>query len=95
MAACPSSMLCWSTPTISPPTTLMPRMDARHPSPRTNLEHRPSPRRSRPPGRSARRFLASFVDQAGVEVGVDAICLPGMASRVKRAPTSAIRPRPW
>jgi hypothetical protein len=82
---------------MKPPMMLMNRI--RRPaiaSPRTYFEA-PSiePKNSASSPTSARRRLASFssIRPAFMSASI-AICLPGMASRVKRAPTSAIRSAP-
>ncbi len=65
-------------------------------SPRTNLLA-PSiePKKSDSCETSARRLRASSSPiRPALRSASIAICLPGMASRVKRAPTSAIRPAP-
>ena len=65
-------------------------------SPRTNFEA-PSiaPKKELSSSSSRRRSCASFslIMPADKSASID-ICLPGMASRVKRAPTSAIRVAP-
>ena len=59
---------------------------------------RPSRRRSRPPrddlARDARAPASSSIRPAFRSASI-AICLPGIASSVKRAPTSATRPAPF
>ena len=66
-------------------------------SPRTNFEA-PSMAPKKPLSwlKSSRRFLASSSLIRPEERSASiAICLPGMASRLNRAATSAIRPEPW
>mmetsp|Transcript_70455 Transcript_70455/g.166055 ORF Transcript_70455/g.166055 Transcript_70455/m.166055 type:complete len:244 (+) Transcript_70455:1896-2627(+) len=82
---------------MKPPTMLMARinMPARA-SPRTNLLA-PSiePKKSASSDSSARRRLASAsLIRPAFRSASTAICLPGIASRVKRAPTSAMRSAP-
>ena len=65
-------------------------------SPRTNFEA-PSiaPKKALSSSRCLRRARASFSLMSPAERSASiAICLPGMASRLKRAATSAIRPEP-
>ncbi len=65
-------------------------------SPRTNLEA-PSmaPKKDDSSSSFSRRRLASVSSIMPAEMSASiAICLPGMASRLKRADTSAIRPEP-
>ena len=84
-------------PMIMPPMMLMnvtsrPAMA----SPRTNFEA-PSMAPKKPPSSSSfwRRRRASLSSMAPVDSSASiAICLPGMASRWKRAATSAMRPEP-
>ncbi|MNL51246.1 hypothetical protein D3C87_1743290 [compost metagenome] len=53
------------------------------------------PKKALSPSSSARRFLAVSSSMRPAERSASmAICLPGMASRLKRAATSAIRPEP-
>ena len=97
LAAVPASRPCCITPTNSPPMMLMNmiRMPATA-SPRTNLEA-PSmePKKSASSAMVARRFLASSSPiRPAFRSASMAICLPGMASSVKRAATSATRPAP-
>ena len=65
-------------------------------SPRTNFDA-PSmlPKKALSASRFSRRFLAvvSSIRPAERSASI-AICLPGMASRLKRAATSAMRPEP-
>ncbi len=80
-----------------PPTTLTAVMiRPAIASPRTNLEA-PSiePKKELSSSSSRRLDCASFslIRPAERSASID-ICLPGMASRVKRAPTSAIRVEP-
>ena len=90
-------MPIWKTPMMMPPMTLMkvisrPAMA----SPLTNFEA-PSiaPKKDDSSSRSLRRFLASCSSIRPAERSASiAICLPGMASSVKRAATSAMRPEP-
>ena len=85
------------TPMTMPPNTLtavmmMPAMA----SPRTNLEA-PSmaPKKALSSSSSRRRRVASFSSiRPALRSASMAICLPGMASSVNRAPTSAMRVAP-
>ena len=96
-AASPNGMPCWATPMIRPPMTLMNTI--RRPamaSPLTNLEA-PSiaPKNELSSSRFLRRRRASFSSIRPADRSASiAICLPGMASKVKRAATSAMRPEP-
>ena len=87
----------WATPMIMPPIRLIEvmRMPATA-SPRTNLlAPSMAPKKLDWPSSSLRRSLASCSVMSPAERSASiAICLPGMASRVKRAATSAIRPEP-
>ena len=93
----PADRPCCATPMTKPPMMLMNRI--RMPaiaSPRTNFEA-PSiePKNSASSPTSARRRLASFSSiRPAFRSASIAICLPGIASRVKRAPTSAMRSAP-
>ena len=84
-------------PMIMPPMTLI--MTTRRPamaSPRTNFDA-PSMAPKKPDSSSSalRRRRASFSSTSPAERSASiAICLPGMASKWKRAATSAIRPEP-
>ena len=97
MAACSKEMPSWATPMIMPPMMLMKviRMPAIA-SPRTNFEA-PSiaPKKLLSPSSSLRRLRASssLIMPAERSASI-AICLPGIASSVNRAATSAIRPEP-
>ena len=88
---------CWSTPISMPPTMLMPVIiRPATASPRTNLDA-PSmaPKKVLSCSRSLRRCLAPFSSISPDDRSASmAICLPGMASRVKRAATSAMRVEP-
>ena len=90
-------MFCCTTPMMMPPTTLM-NVISRPAiaSPRTNLEA-PSmaPKNEDSSSRFFRRAFATCSSmRPALRSASIAICLPGMASRVKRAATSAIRPEP-
>ena len=65
-------------------------------SPRTNLlAPSMAPKKVLSCSSSLRRFLASASSISPADRSASmAICLPGMASRVKRAATSAMRPEP-
>ena len=92
-----NGIFCWTTPMMMPPMRLMPVISTpAMASPLTNLEA-PSiaPKKSASRAISERRFLASSsVIRPVFRSASIAICLPGMASRVKRAATSATRPAP-
>ncbi len=81
---------------MMPPTTLMKVISrAATASPRTNFEA-PSmaPKKEDSSSRAARRAFAAFSSIRPADRSASiAICLPGIASRVKRAATSAIRLR--
>ena len=93
----PAVRPCCATPMMKPPTMLMNRISMPAiASPRTNLLA-PSmePKKSASSPTSARRRLASFSSiRPAFRSASMAICLPGMASSVKRAPTSAMRSAP-
>ena len=82
---------------MMPPTMLMKVMSTpAMASPRTNFAA-PSmePKKLLSASRSRRRVRASFSSIRPAERSAStAICLPGMASRLKRAETSAMRPEP-
>ncbi len=93
-----ASDMSWRvTPMMMPPNTLtavmmMPAIA----SPRTNFDA-PSiePKKELSSSSSRLRRIASFSSIVPAERSASiAICLPGMASRVKRAPTSAMRDAP-
>ena len=90
-------MPCWAMPMIMPPITLMNTISTPAiASPRTNFEA-PSiaPKKPLSSSSSLRRSLAVFSSISPAERSASiAICLPGMASRWKRAATSAMRPEP-
>jgi hypothetical protein len=83
---------------MMPPTTLMKVIRrAATASPRTNFEA-PSmaPKKDDSSSSAARRAFAAFSSMRPAERSASiAICLPGIASRVKRAATSAMRPEPF
>ena len=55
-----------------------------------------APKKDDSSSRAARRALATFSSISPAERSASiAICLPGIASRVKRAATSAMRPEPF
>ena len=95
-AAAASDRLCRVTPMTMPPKMLTARMmSPAMASPRTNSMRRPSSRRGALFLELApARLRHLLVDEAGGRSASIAICFPGMASRVKRAPTSAMRVAP-
>ena len=90
-------MPIWATPMTMPPTTLMKVMSsAAMASPRTNFEA-PSmaPKKDDSSSSALRRARAAASSISPAERSASiAICLPGMASSVNRAATSAMRPEP-
>ncbi|MPN33269.1 hypothetical protein SDC9_180754 [bioreactor metagenome] len=96
-AAWPIGTLCWTTPIRMPPMMLMATMiRPATASPRTNLlAPSMAPKKVLSCSSSLRRFLASFSSMRPAERSASmAICLPGIASSVKRAETSAMRSAP-
>ena len=96
-AAAPASMPCMVMPMTKPPTVEMNRISRPAiASPRTNLLA-PSiePKKSASSATSRRRWRATFSSmRPALRSASIAICLPGIASSAKRAPTSAMRSAP-
>ncbi len=93
----PASQPFWIIPTPNPPSTLMAvMMSPAMASPRTNLlAPSMAPKKSASWAILARRRRASLSSMIPALRSLSmAICLPGMASRVKRAATSLMRVAP-
>ncbi len=95
--ASPALMPCWTTPMAMPPIMLIATMiRLAMASPLTNFiapSMAPNNWLSLPSSERRRRASWTLIRLARRSLSMD-ICLPGMASRVNRAPTSATRSEP-
>ena len=96
--AAAKDMPCWATPMMMPPMMLMPTIKSPAiASPRTNFEAPSIAPKKLDSDSSVFRLSRASVSliRPAERSASTAICLPGMASKVKRAATSAMRPAPF